>query len=74
MERKWYILTADMFDSIDWSKTLISKEQAYWRVDKTEFIFPMAYEETYLNEVCCAYDDFYTSRLLLDDAWGNVIM
>jgi len=74
MERKWYIFNAELFDTIDWSKTLITKEEAYWNVDNTQFIFPMDKNEEYLVDVCCNYDDFYISGILKNTDWKEIII
>ena len=57
MERRWYKFNAEMFTTIDWSKTLTTAEEAYWNIDNTEFIFSMLKDEPYLIDVCCNYDD-----------------
>ena len=72
MERRWYMFDAEMFETIDWSKTLISKEEAYWNLDNTQFIFPMVKDEPYLIDVCCNYDDYYIGGILRDPYWKEV--
>jgi hypothetical protein len=73
MERRWYMLEADMFSTIDWSKTLFTSDSAYWNVDNTQFIFAIEMNELYLIDIC-NYDDWYIAGILLDDSWGNIIL
>jgi hypothetical protein len=74
MERRWYMFDVEAFSSIDWSKTLITSEEAYWNIDNTQFIFPMDRNEEYLIDVCCNYDDAYISGILRDPYWKEVIL
>lgn len=74
MERRWYKFDAEMFSTIDWSKTLITAEEVYWNIDNTEFIFPMAIDEQYLIDVCCNYDDASIKSILADPYWKEIMI
>ena len=74
MERKWYMFEAEMFETIDWSKTLVTPDLVYWNIDNTQFIFPMAKDEIYLSDICCNYDDFYIAGILRDPYWNSIVI
>lgn len=73
MERKWYMLDAEMFTQIDWSKTLTTAEEVYWNLDNTQFIFAVDRNSDYLIDEL-NYDDFYIAGILRDVYWKEITL
>jgi hypothetical protein len=69
--KKYFILTADKFETIDWTKTYESMLTVKWRTDLTEFIISCDKDTDYLNDVA-NYDSYYIRGIFASDEWGNI--
>ena len=67
------MLEAEIFETIDWSKTLTTAAEAYWNVDNTQFIFAVDRNSDYLNDEL-NYDDYYIAGILRDPYWKETII
>lgn len=73
MEKKYIILDADRFDSIDWSKTYETADTAHWNIERSEFIISADMDSDYLNEDL-SYDSYYIKGVLANPFWGEVVL
>jgi hypothetical protein len=73
MEKKYIMLDADRFDSIDWSRTYETADTAHWNIERSEFIISADVDSDYLNEDL-SYDAYYIRGILADPYWGEVIL
>jgi hypothetical protein len=73
MEKRYIILDADRFDSIDWSKTHETIDTAYWDIERTQFIISTDMDNQYLNEDL-SYDVYYIRGILADPYWKEITL